>query len=144
MKNFDNWNTLKKEIEKKPKAPLFREGEIWWSHFGLNVGYELDGKNNSYERPVYVFSKHNENHFLGVALTSSENENAWRLSVAHSEKTLTFNFSQMKTMSAKRLIRRMAKLSEDNRKVVKNEFALLYIKDERPSFEGLSQAPMAK
>ena len=83
MKNFDTWNSLKKEIHEKKTTPLFSEGEIWWTHFGLNVGYELDGKHDHFERPICIYKKHNENHFLAIPVTSSENKAPWITELQH-------------------------------------------------------------
>ena len=32
----------------------FRDGEIWWARLGVNIGYEMDGKNSNFARPVTV------------------------------------------------------------------------------------------
>lgn len=126
MKDFINWSNLKIDLDKKESFPKFTEGEIWWCHFGVNVGYELDGKNRSFERPVFVYKKHNENHFLGIALSSSENETPWIISIGHGDKNFSFNFSQIKTMSSKRLIRRIAKISDNNYVILQDAFKKLY------------------
>lgn len=48
MKNFDEWNIIKKQIEKTDKIVEFSETEIWWTSIGLNIGDEEDGKNEKY------------------------------------------------------------------------------------------------
>lgn len=47
-KNFDNWNIKKKHIDKNKRILEFKEGEIWWSHFGINVGEEAYGKGENF------------------------------------------------------------------------------------------------
>jgi hypothetical protein len=43
-KDFDSWNTKKKEIDSRQgEVPFFKEGEVWWVHFGLNIGFEMNG-----------------------------------------------------------------------------------------------------
>ena len=43
-KDFDRWNKKKKALDAKAEPLYFHEGEIWWVHLGVNVGYEIDGK----------------------------------------------------------------------------------------------------
>ena len=47
MKNFDDWNKIKKDIEKSKIDKVFHTQEIWWCSIGINIGFEEDGKNNN-------------------------------------------------------------------------------------------------
>jgi predicted O-methyltransferase YrrM/mRNA-degrading endonuclease toxin of MazEF toxin-antitoxin module len=116
IKDFDSWNEYKKILNKKQDCQLFREWEIWWCSHGLNIGYEIDGKNELFDRPVLIFQKHNNKTFLGIPLTSSFKENnKWYFKIKHAEeKEFILNLSQIRTLSSKRLIRRIAKLSDEN------------------------------
>jgi hypothetical protein len=31
----------------------FREKEIWWACLGANIGFEQNGKNENFERPIW-------------------------------------------------------------------------------------------
>ena len=55
-KDFDRWNTLKKAVNAadETKRVYFHEGDIWWVRLGVNVGYEIDGKDRDFARPVIV------------------------------------------------------------------------------------------
>ena len=45
IKRFFEWIKLKEKLHhKEHKPPLFKEGEMWWSYFGENVGTEMNGK----------------------------------------------------------------------------------------------------
>ncbi len=68
-KDFDGWNKRKKEINSLERGPFFYEGEIWWSSYGINVGTEMDGKNDLFERPILIIKKINEERMLAVPLT---------------------------------------------------------------------------
>jgi mRNA interferase MazF len=61
QKDFDRWNKLKKTTDGKDEAArlFFREGEVWWVHLGVNIGYETDGKRADFARPVVVLKKYN-------------------------------------------------------------------------------------
>ncbi len=58
-KNFDSWNTKKKEIDTSVSNEkiYFREGDIWWCTIGINVGAESNGKGFEFRRPVLVYKK---------------------------------------------------------------------------------------
>src|SRR3977135_3027575 len=38
-------------------TPTFQEREIWWRSVGVNVGHEMDGKNQFYNLPVLIVRK---------------------------------------------------------------------------------------
>ena len=42
-KDFDNWNTRKKDLHAKKRYPTFKEREVWWCYVGTNIGHEIDG-----------------------------------------------------------------------------------------------------
>ena len=70
MKNYLGWHKKKDELEARSIVPNFREGDIWWCSLGLNLGYEEDGKNENFERPVVVIKKFNKDIFIGLPLSS--------------------------------------------------------------------------
>jgi hypothetical protein len=56
MKDFDTWNVKKKQLDAQQSDAIlfFKEGEVWWVHFGLNIGFEMNGKGNEFTRPVLI------------------------------------------------------------------------------------------
>jgi hypothetical protein len=50
QKDFDRWNKVKKAINATDEEGrlYFHEGDIWWVHLGVNVGYEIDGKSRDF------------------------------------------------------------------------------------------------
>ena len=52
VKQFDSWNEKKKRTDGKSIAEdfFFHEREVWWCAVGVNVGTEVDGKNDDFER----------------------------------------------------------------------------------------------
>ncbi len=70
LKDFVNWIQYKIFLNTKQKYPKFKEGEIWWTSFGVNVGIETDGKNDKFNRPVLVVKKFNGKQFWAVPITS--------------------------------------------------------------------------
>ncbi|MCX6731630.1 MAG: type II toxin-antitoxin system PemK/MazF family toxin [Candidatus Parcubacteria bacterium] len=112
-KDFQKWHKLKLEIEEKHKLPFFREREIWWCSLGANIGVEEDGKNELFERPVLVFRKFNREMFWGLPMTSKRKEGKFFFTLHFHEEERSAILSQIRTLSGKRLIRRIGKISEN-------------------------------
>jgi mRNA interferase MazF len=112
-KDFQKWHELKAEIDSERELPLFREGEIWWCSLGANVGVEEDGKNDSFERPVLVFRKFNANMLWGLPMTSRAIRMQYDCAVSFHGQSRTVLISQMRILSAKRLLRRVGKLDPE-------------------------------
>ncbi len=69
-KEFEIWNQKKQEIHCDERNIYFRKKEIWWCALGVNVGYEQDGKNENFERPVLVLKKISRHLALIIPLSS--------------------------------------------------------------------------
>lgn len=54
MDNFDKWNHIKKEIHNNRNANFVKEGCVYWVNIGYNIGNEVYGKGENFERPVLV------------------------------------------------------------------------------------------
>lgn len=124
-KDFQNWHRLKSEIDADRISPLFREQEIWWCSLGANVGFEEDGKNNLFERPVLVFRKFNKDLFLGFPMTSKKKEGKYYFSLSLHGTERSVILSQIRVLSAKRLIRRLGKISDKQFLLLENSFVVL-------------------
>jgi mRNA interferase MazF len=107
-KDFDGWNELKKQLSDRKKIPEFKEREVWWCPLGVNLGFEEDGKNKNFERPVLVFRKFNRWLFAGVPLTTKNKNNEFHFRLpCYKNIDSSVILSQARTLSAKRLIRRV-------------------------------------
>lgn len=108
QKDFDGWNEKKKEIEINDVGNTkFKEGEIWWCSAGLNLGHEIDGKHKTFERPFYVFKKCSRTMFIGIPCTSTFRKGLYTYHLLTSDINFILNFSQIKTLSSKRLLRKI-------------------------------------
>ena len=70
---FDIWSDKKKEIHKQTRRKIVKQGYIYWTSIGQNIGCEVYGKGDRFLRPVLVlkcFKIKNEPFFIGVALSS--------------------------------------------------------------------------
>lgn len=111
-KDFSQWHSLKTIIENDRHSPFFHEQEIWWCSLGANVGFEEDGKNELFERPVLVWRKFNREMFWGLPLTSKKKLGHFYYSFMVHDQDRTAIISQLRVLSAKRLIRRLSKISD--------------------------------
>lgn len=134
MKDFSNWHKLEIEIEEKQKLPFFREREIWWCSLGANVGVEEDGKNELFERPVLIFRKFSKEMFWGLPMTSKRKEGSFFFGLSFHEEERSVILSQIKTLSSKRLIRRIGKISENKFREIEKAVIVL-IKQNGPLAE---------
>jgi len=115
VKEFDQWNERKKQTECKiPNRKFFvHEREVWWCSVGVNVGSEIDGKNENFERPVLIVKIISENGFFGVPLTSKKKGHQYEVMISHGERVSFANVSQLRFLSRKRMLRKIGSVNKD-------------------------------
>jgi mRNA interferase MazF len=86
----------------------FREKEVWWAAMGKNIGYEIDGKNDLFERPVLILKGYSRDMCFVLPLTSKiKNPTPWYQHVVALENgDSAVIISQGKVLSSKRLLRK--------------------------------------
>ena len=112
---FDKWNELKKKLHTRDEKILFHEREIWWCSLGVNIGFEENGKNEMFERPVLILRKFNKYILWVLPLTRSKKDGDFYYRITQGEEyDSVVILSQIRLISSKRLLRkmRMLKLSE--------------------------------
>ncbi len=120
-KDFDAWNKLKKIFEKEERKFFAHPREIWWCSLGLNLGAEIDGKNDSFERPVLVITVYNKESMLVLPITSREKDDKFHYKIfvkikdiktgEYIEKSVWIKLTQAKVISNKRLLRKIDLIS---------------------------------
>ena len=125
QKDFDNWNSKKKEIESLSLKFLFKTGEIWWCSVGLNIKAESCGKGENYQRPVLILKKLSGESFIGIPLSTKKKEGTWFCEITvHGEKRYALLY-QIRMFSANRFQRRLASLDKADFKRVKEKLEAL-------------------
>jgi mRNA interferase MazF len=120
-KNFESWNKLKQNLDALNNQDLrIKEGEIWWCALGVNIGNEIDGKNELYERPVIVIKKFPNKSFLVVPLSKTEREHQFAIPFTVNSHISKAIISQVRVVSPKRFIRRMHKISTNKLLAITN------------------------
>ena len=129
-KEFDNWNNLKKLIHKKEVNDEFNfhSGDIWWTALGINIGKEINGKNETFERPVLILKVINKHTLYVLPLTSKDHfTDKYHFKVNYEDGgSGVVVFSQIRVVSSNRLLRKLSKIDKGGLEEVKELFASLF------------------
>ena len=110
------WTDLKCHIQAASEPTFyFKEREIWWASIGANLGSEQNGKHDLFERPVLVLKKFGPHMLWILPMTTSQKETPYHFRTAFhdKEKQQSADLSQIRTISARRLIRKQRVLPID-------------------------------
>ena len=108
MKDFNRWNELKKKIDANEDIPdnFPREGEVWMTDIGLNVGYEQNGSEDNFSRPMLIVKKFNNHMFWAIPLSTKQKDFDFYFNYTDpSGQKVSAILAQMKLVSVKRLKR---------------------------------------
>lgn len=139
VRAFVRWTKVKIQIHHKPDEEInslyFKEREIWWAHLGQNVGFEENGKNEAFDRPVIVLKKFNQ-HFLWAVPTSTKikSSNPYYFLFHRDDHRYSALVSQIRPMSSKRLIRKIGKIPKPAFAQLLNRIFDILKNDSRVSF----------
>lgn len=112
MKNFDNWNTIKKhsEIFYEQKTKYFKKREVWLAKVGLNLGCEEDGKGEKFVRPILILKRYSRESFLGIPLSTVNKDNKYYFTFDFNNEFVSALISQIKFFDRKRLVLKIGKV----------------------------------
>ena len=115
MKDFETWNRQKKGLHQKQKRRFFKEREIFYASLGVNVGFEQDGKGESFLRPVVILKKFSRDVFLAVPLTKTEKTGKFyfEFQFLPSQKSVAI-LSQIRLLDARRLLHKIGRIREQD------------------------------
>lgn len=127
-KDFDKWGKKKKLIEKEDARSRVRLRGIYWVSIGENIGFEQNGKNDSFERPVLAIKVFNSNMFLGVPLTSAlkNRKSNYYFAITYDNIEYFVILPQVRLFSTKRVLRFVRKIEIEEFKSIKNEMRKLF------------------
>ena len=131
-KDYQTWMSLKKVLHNSDDPRLFfHEREVWYCHLGENIGFEQDGSDEQFLRPVVIIRKFNNDIFWGVPLTRTQKDLPFYFAfviqsetIADDEKS-TAVLSQIRLIDAKRLRRMIGYISEDDIALLKKKLIAL-------------------
>jgi len=120
-KDFDKWNKLKKDLQKEERKFFAHPREIWWSSLGINIGAEIDGKNENFERPIIILKVYSRESMLILPITSKEKNDKFHFKIEvenpnesekHNRPTWV-KLTQSRVISNKRLLRKIGLVSQE-------------------------------
>jgi len=124
-KQFIEWtkNKIRHHVEKKDDL-YFREKEIWWVALGKNIGYEIGGKHKLFERQVLILKKYSKDMCFVLPLTTQiKDPKPWyQVTIKVENKLNAVNISQGRTISRKRLLRKITVLETEEYNNIINLF----------------------
>jgi mRNA interferase MazF len=123
VKRFNVWTKLKRKVHNYdgPTAHC-KPRDVFWVSVGHNVGFEVDGKNDNFERPVLVLRVFSTNLFLGVPLTSQVHDGDYFFSLEYGGIPSVAILSQVRAYSQKRLLNKMGVVPIDMFKSLKRKY----------------------
>lgn len=114
MGDFDFWNELKKKIDAEESKPdrFPKEGEVWMSSLGKNIGFEQNGSGDNFSRPVLVVKKFNNRMFWCIPLSTKQKEFDFYFNYTDpNEQRVSAILAQMRLISVKRVKRKLYELN---------------------------------
>lgn len=131
-KNYQTWISLKKTLNNTDEPRLFfHEREVWYCHLGENIGFEQDGSDDQFLRPVVIIRKFNNDIFWGVPLTRTQKDLPFYFTFVIQSKTVandessTAVLSQIRLIDAKRLRRMVGYISKGDAILLKKKLMAL-------------------
>lgn len=113
-KDFLKWNNKKEFLHNDKERPFFHEGEVWFCSLGINVGFEQDGKGESFLRPIIIIKKFNQESFWSLPLTKHQKKGKYYFSFNLNDKISTAILSQIKLTDGKRLNYKIGNISRND------------------------------
>lgn len=139
LKDFDQWNEKKKQIDNSDYRVDFHEREIWWCSIGLNIGSEQHSQSRDFSRPVIVLRKFTQEIFLGVPMTTKVKYEKYRHRFLLSDQENDALLMQLRVFDKKRLLRKICTMKYFDYLEIKNKISLLLNKTNTP-FGVISEA----
>lgn len=102
-KDFKKWHSKKEILHKEKERPFFHEGEVWFCSLGVNIGFEQDGTNDDFLRPVIILKKFNKEVCLTLPLTRSYKKGRCYFSFKLKGMESVVILSQVRLIDGKRL-----------------------------------------
>lgn len=140
-KDFDKWNEVKKLTEEKPNNFGAHEREIWWTSFGVNVGVEIDGKNQYFDRPGIILRRFNLQMVWILPTTQQTKDERFHEKFMFEGSVYFVALTQIRTVSTKRLLRKIGMVSEEDFAKIKARVVEFVQANENPPLSGLPRRP---
>lgn len=127
IKRFTEWFKLKELLHnKKHRAPLVSEGDIWWASLGENIGSEINGKSEHFTRPAVILKKLSHNFYLIAPVTTQKQSGSWYVHVRHADTDEYICLHQIRSIDYRRIYSKLGQIDDADFQKVKEGFLKLY------------------
>jgi len=141
QKDFDKWNNLKKVTDSKENNFGVHEREIWWISLGLNVGVEIDGKHEFFQRPVLVVKRFNQQMVWVLPITSQKKKDYFHEKFLFENQEYFVALTQLRTVSTKRFLRKIGMMANTDFEAIKQRVIDFLHTNESPLASRQSRRP---
>jgi len=131
-KDYNIWTPIKRELNNTANPRFFfHEREVWHCHLGENIGFEQDGGDDTFLRPVIIIRKFNNEIFWGIPLTRTEKDLPFYFAFKIQSETEIADekssavLSQIRLIDAKRLRRMIGYISVEDVALLKKKLIAL-------------------
>ena len=132
-KDYKVWIVVKRGVNAITTRLFFHEREIWYCNLGENIGYEQDGRGESFLRPVVIVRKFNNEIFWGIPLTRAHKDlpfyYRFRIHtedvVEQEDEDSSAILTQIRLIDAKRLRRHIGSISTEDFALLKKKLKAL-------------------
>jgi mRNA interferase MazF len=128
MREYDLWIKFKEILNLLNIKLPFSEKEIWWVSFGINIGIEINGKGEYFERPAVIIKRFNILHAWVLPISRVDNlKDGIHVSIKHNllELNSVVVLSQIQTISNERLLRHIGRVSDQEFKNIKDALCII-------------------
>lgn len=128
LDEFDTWNKIKKATDDETDTPdrFPKEGEVWMSVLGKNIGFEQNGGGENFSRPLLIIKKFNNHMFWAIPLsTKQKGFDFYHNFTDPYNNPVSVILAQMKLVSLKRLKRKLYDLPQEQLDEVKSKIERL-------------------
>lgn len=125
-KHFEEWIVVKSDLHGKGVLRDITDGDVYWCAVGENVGVEINGKSETFARPVVVLKKLSKYGFMGVPLTSQEHNGSWYAPFVFKNRQEYAVLAQARVFSVSRLYKKMGTLPDSDLQTIRIGFHNLF------------------
>ncbi|MBQ3353239.1 type II toxin-antitoxin system PemK/MazF family toxin [Candidatus Saccharibacteria bacterium] len=125
-KHFEEWIVVKSDLHGKGVLRDIKDGDVYWCAVGESVGVEINGKSETFARPVVVLKKLSKYGFMGVPLTSQEHNGSWYAPFVFKNRQEYAVLAQARVFSVSRLYKKMGALPDSDLQTIRIGFHNLF------------------
>jgi mRNA interferase MazF len=127
-KEYKIWGNYADLLNSTDFEGFFYEREVWWCVLGVNIGSEQDGTGENFERPVLIIKKIRKDLAFIAPLTTKISDYPNRINTSCTGVNSQILMDQIRVVSSKRFMRKIAFLKKSTFQEVLLDFVRLILK----------------